>query len=456
MIVRFVDRREELEQLGELCSSGKSQLVIVYGRRRVGKTRLLLELLRKRKGLYFYVPRGGSETILEEFSRSVEGEFFKGFRFPSFHSFLEYLATKMEQGYLVVIDEFQRLGEVERALSLLQRYWDEKLSRTGSALILSGSAIGTIVRVALRGDAPLYGRRTAVIKLEPLGFGGVLEWFDRLSPVDAVKIYGVFGGTPAYLELVDENESPEENAVKLVLSKRGALHEEPVYLLMEELRAPARYMDILGAIAQGRTTLSEIASATGLKRENATTYLSYLELLGLIEREKPLVGKGRSRYTIRDPFFSFWFKFVWPNMRSLEAGLEHEVWEREQENFNTYLGWVFERIAREFVVQATRRGELPVRPEAVGGWWSRDREIDIVAVSKSEGVALLFEVKWSDLDMRGAKSLLASLERKAVELEVGEKIYGIIARNIEDKSELRKKGYLAYDLSDIYGLLKSQ
>jgi AAA+ ATPase superfamily predicted ATPase len=456
MAVRFVDRREELELLDELCSEGRAQLVIVYGRRRVGKTRLLLELLRRRRGLYFYVPRGGSETILEELSRSVESEFFRGFRFASFHAFLEYVAARMEQGYVVVVDEFQRLAEVEGALSLLQRYWDEKYAHAGSTLILSGSAIGTIVRVALRGDAPLYGRRTAVLKLEPLGFAGVLEWFEKLSPLDAVKLYGIFGGTPAYLELIDESASPEENAVKLVLSKRGPLYEEPVYLLMEELRVPSRYMDILGAIAQGRTTLSEIASAAGLRRENATTYLSYLELLGIVEREKPLLGRGRARYSVRDPFFSFWFRFVWPNMRSLEAGLEREVWSSALEGFSTYLGWVFERIAREFVVQAAKLGELPVRPEAVGSWWSGGEEIDIVALSPREGAAMFFEVKWSDLSLREAKSLLARLAQKAAELEVGERICGIIARSLEAKNELRKNGYVVYDLSDVCSLLKRQ
>jgi AAA+ ATPase superfamily predicted ATPase len=452
--VRFVDRREELELLERLCSGDRAHLVVVYGRRRVGKTRLLLELLRRRRGLYFYVPRGGPETILEELSRSVEREFFKGFRFASFHAFLEYVASRMEQGFVVVIDEFQRLAEVEGALSLLQRFWDERLSRTRSALILAGSAVGAVVRVALRGDAPLYGRRTAVLKLEPLGFAGVLEWFEGLDPVDAVKLYGIFGGTPAYLELVDERRSPEENAVELVLSRRGPLHEEPVYLLMEELRAPARYMDILGAIAQGRTTLSEIASAAGLRRENATTYLSYLELLGLIERERPLLGRGRARYTLRDPFFAFWFRFVWPHAGALEAGLEREVWASEAESFNAYLGWVFERVAREFVAHAARAGELPLKPSALGSWWSGGEEIDIVALSPREGAALLAEVKWSDLSYREARRVLERLAEKAAGLSVGEKVYGLIARSVEGKGELRRAGYAVYELSDVCALLR--
>jgi len=454
MAVKFIDRREELELLEKLCSESRAHLVVVYGRRRVGKTRLLLEFLQGRKGLYIYVPRGGPETVLEELSRSVEKEFFKGFRFTSFHAFLEYLASKLEQGFVVAIDEFQRLVEVEGALSLLQKFWDERFSRTRSTLILAGSAIGAVVRVALRGDAPLYGRRTAVLKLEPLGFAGLLEWFERLDPMDVVKLYGIFGGTPAYLELVDERKSPEDNAVELVLSKRGPLHEEPVYLLMEELRAPARYMDILGAIAQGRTTLSEIANAAGLRRENATTYLSYLELLGLVDREKPLLGKGRARHTLKDPFFAFWFRFVWPNLGALEAGLEREIWASQAEGFNAYLGWVFERVAREFVAQTARTGELPFRPSALGSWWGSGEEIDIVALSPKEGAALLAEVKWSALSAREARSTLARLTEKAASLAVREKVYGLIARSVEGKDELRKMGYVVYDLGDICALMQ--
>jgi AAA+ ATPase superfamily predicted ATPase len=446
---RFVDRREELEFLEEVVSRGAAQLVLVYGRRRVGKTRLLLEFLRGRKGLYFYVPRGGAETVLAELSRSVEGEFFKGFRFPSFPAFLEYLAGKLEQGYVVVLDEFQRLAEVEGALSLLQRYWDERFSRGRGVLVLSGSAIGAVHRVALRGDAPLYGRRTAVLKLEPLGFGGLAEWFTRYSVVDLVKVYGVFGGTPAYLELVDESLSPEENAVRLVLSKRGPLHEEPEFLLMEEFRAPERYMDILSAVAQGKSSLSEIAGHTGLRRENLTTYLASLELLGLIGKETPLLGRARPRYFIPDPFFAFWFRYVRPNMAYLEAGLEREVWASVSGDFDAYLGAVFEVVARELLVDLARGGELGFKPDKVGRWWSRGEEVDLVLYSSTEDKALCFEVKWSDLTQSEAERELRKLIEKARDIAAGEKAYGLVARRLQGKEALRSKCFYAYDAEDM-------
>lgn len=449
--VKFVDREEELNFLEKLCSGERAHLVIVYGRRRVGKTRLLLELLSRKPGLYFYIPLGGSDTVLAELSRVVEGELFRGFRFPDFSSFLEYVAKKLEKGGLVVLDEFQRLAEVEGAISLLQKYWDERFSRLRGTLVLSGSTVGVIERVALRGDAPLYGRRTAVLKLEPLRFRALADWFARYEPLDLVKTYGVFGGTPAYLELVDEGESPEENAIKLVLSKRGPLHEEPLFLLLEELRSPARYLDVLTAASQGKRTLSEIASAAGIPRENLTTYLATLEQLGLIERERPVLSKGRSLYSIRDPFFAFWFRFVHPNKSLLERGLERELWASIAADFNAYLGWVFEKIAVEHVVSEARAGLLPFKLDTLGRWWSRGEEVDIVAASTREGVGALIEVKWADLSCREARSALRRLSEKGAQVPLREKLYGLVSRKLERKEELRKEGYLVYDLADIVG-----
>ncbi|MFZ8855094.1 MAG: ATP-binding protein, partial [Thermofilaceae archaeon] len=288
-----------------------------------------------------------------------------------------------------------------------------------------------------------------VLKLEPLGFSGLAEWFTRYSVVDLVKVYGVFGGTPAYLELVDESLSPEENAVRLVLSKRGPLHEEPEFLLMEEFRAPERYMDILSAVAQGKASLSEIAGHTGLRRENLTTYLVSLELLGLIGKETPLLGRARPRYFIPDPFFAFWFRYVRPNMAYLEAGLEREVWASVSGDFDAYLGAVFEVVARELLVDLARGGELGFKPDKVGRWWSRGEEVDLVLYSSTEDKALCFEVKWSDLTQSEAERELRKLIEKARDIAAGEKACGLVARRLQGKEALRSKGFYAYDAEDM-------
>jgi len=456
MILQFIDRHGELEALNGLVDKKSAALVLLYGRRRVGKTRLVQEFLRDKRGLYLYVPNAEEKTILTEFSRVAEGEFFEGFRFTDFASFMEYLVKRCGDGIIVAIDEFQRLTNIDGAMSLLQKYWDERLSTARSFLILSGSSIGAIGRVALSGDAPLYGRRTATLKIEPLKFLDLFSWFKKYSADELVRIYGSFGGTPAYLEHVDENLSGEENVVRKILSKRSPLHDEPEMLLMEEIRAPQRYMDILTVIALGKNTLSEIADTIGLSRENATTYLKTLEILDLIERVTPVTEPEAKRglYKIRDPFFSFWFRFVRPNKRQIELELERNVWEGAREEFNGYLGHVFEDVCREVLVEMTKRNLLPIRVEKIGKWWWKEAEIDLLGLEKKANKALAVEAKWTDLDYHEAKRLLLELAAKAQQVhDVKEPILGIMAKKIEDKERIRSEGFIVLDLQDIGEIL---
>jgi hypothetical protein len=451
-MTRFIDRNSELKALNEVLDKKGAALVLLYGRRRVGKTRLVQEFLRDKRGIYFYVPSAEEKMILAEFSRVVEGEFFEGFRFVDFVSFLEYLVKRSGDSVIVAIDEFQRLTNIDGAMSLLQKYWDEKLSKARCFLVLSGSSIGAIRRVALSGDAPLYGRRTATLKIEPLKYLDLFNWFRKYSVEELVKVYGSFGGTPAYLEHVDENLSVEENIVEKILSKRSPLYDEPEMLLMEEIRAPQRYMDILTVLALGKNTLSEIADGTGLSRENTTTYLKTLEVLDLIERITPVTEREAKRglYKIRDPFFNFWFRFVRPNKRQVELELERNVWGGVKEEFNGYLGHVFEDICREVLVEMTKRNLLPVRVEKIGKWWWKETEIDLLGLEKKENRALAVEVKWTDLEYHEAKRLLMELAAKAQQIsDVKEFILGVMAKKIVDKDKIRTEGFIALDLQDI-------
>lgn len=455
MTLQFVNRFDELEALSRLLGKKKAALVLLYGRRRVGKTRLVQEFTKDKRGLYFYVPNAEEKTIFAELSRVVESEFFEGFRFVDFGSFLEYLAKKCGDRVIVAVDEFQRLTNVDGAMSMLQRYWDEKLSKARCFLILSGSSIGAIRRVALSGDAPLYGRRTATLKIEPLKYLDLFEWFRKYSGEELVKIYGSFGGTPAYLEHVDENVSVEENIVERILSKRSPLHDEPEMLLMEEIRVLQRYMDILSVMALGKNTISEIADATGLSRENATTYLKTLEILDLIERVTPVTEPEAKRglYKIRDAFFSFWFEFVRPNKRQLELGLENNVWIGVREEFNGYLGRVFEEVCCQVLVEMAKRNLLPIRVEKIGKWWRKETEIDLLGLEKKSKRALAVEAKWTELDYNEANRLLSELAIKTQQIhDVKECVLGIMAKKIGNKEDIRSRGFTAIDLQDMKDL----
>lgn len=453
MIVHFVNRREELQVLEELHARGKAALVLVYGRRRVGKTRLIHEFMKDRRGLYFYVPNAEEKTILDELSRAVESEFFKGFKFSDFASFMEYLSEKCRFLDVIAFDEFQRLTNIDGAMSVVQKYWDERLSRGGCILILSGSSIGAVQKVALRGDAPLYGRRTLTLKIEPLRYLDLLEWFRRYSPEELVWVYACFGGTPAYLEHLNEDKSVEENIVENILSKRSPLHDEPEMLLMEEVRMPQRYMDILSAISRGKNIISEIADAVGLSRENTTTYLKTLEILDLIERVTPVTEPEAKRgiYKIKDPFFAFWFGFVRPNKRQLELGLEKNVWQNIKDEFKTHLGRVFEDICIEVLTEMAKRDLLPLQASKIGRWWWKEMEIDIVGLADEKALAI--EAKWAETSYQEARRFLSQLSHKAQHIPgVKERVLGIMAKKICDKQKIRDEGFIALDLEDMANL----
>jgi uncharacterized protein len=452
MILKFVNRKAELEALNSLRNKKKAALVLLYGRRRVGKTRLVQEFLKNKPSLYFYVPNAEEKTILAEFSHVVESEFFEGFNFSNFSSFMEYIVKKSGNGAVVAIDEFQRLINIDGAMSLIQKYWDEKLSVSRSFLIFSGSSIGAIRRVALSGNAPLYGRRTATLKVEPLKYIDLFSWFKKYSAEELVKIYGSFGGTPAYLEHVDENLSVENNIVEKILSKRSALYDEPEMLLMEEIRAPQRYMDILTAIASGKNTLSEIADTTGLSRENTTTYLKTLEILNLIERIRPVTEQEAKKglYHMKDHFFNFWFKFIRPNRRQIELELEASVWKSVEDEFNRYLGYVFEDVCSEVLVEMAKINRLPIRVDRIGKWWWKETEIDLLGLETKSRRALAVEVKWTDLSYLEAKRLLSELAAKTQQIrEAKETTLGLMAKKIEEKEKIRKEGFMALDLQDL-------
>jgi len=459
MILQFIDRQDELQSLNALFTKKRAALVLLYGRRRVGKTRLIQEFMKDKRGLYFYVPNAEEKTILAEFSRVVESEFFEGFRFVDLASFMEYLIKKCGTNGVVAVDEFQRLANVGGAISMLQKHWDEKVSKTRCLLILSGSSIGAIRRVALSGDAPLYGRRTATLKIEPLKYLDLFEWFKKYSAEELVTVYGSFGGTPAYLEHMDDNLSVEENIVEKILSKRSPLHDEPEMLLMEEIRAPQRYMDILSVIALGKNTISEIADATGLSRENATTYLKTLEILDLIERVTPVTEPEAKRglYRIRDPFFIFWFGFVRPNKRQLELGLEKNVWHNIREEFKAHLGRIFEDICAEVLVEMTKRNLLPLQMEKIGKWWWKETEIDLVGLESKGKRALAIEAKLTELNHQEAKKLLSELTIKAKQIpNAKECIIGVMAKKIGKKEKIRNEGFIALDLQDMTKLRKQE
>ncbi|MFC7227980.1 ATP-binding protein [Salinirubellus salinus] len=414
----FYDREEELAALERAFDEPGHDVVVLYGRRRVGKTELLKRFLADRDGVYYLAAQEAEQRQREKFVERIATHF--GDRLPALTGWddaFDYLGERLvETGdpTVVAIDEFPYLVEENDSVpSYLQGFVDEQLAKTDSMLVLCGSSISVMESEVLGHDSPLYGRRTAQFDLQPFGFSEALEAIDY--PFEAaLTSFSVTGGTPLYLTLFDYDQSLETNVREQVLTPTAVLYNEPEFLLRSELRNPARYMSILEAIASGRTTPNDIAGATGVETGPLSKYLQTLRQLRLVERVVPVTALGqsskRSRYRVADEFLRFWFRFVGPNRSSIEAAPDAVYGQTIAPNLADHAAETFERVCQEAVWAAVRDGTLGPYG-AVGTWWYGEEEIDVVGLSPEDDRILFGECKWTNEPVGPA--LVESLRAKA-------------------------------------------
>lgn len=402
--MKFVNRQEELAFLEKIHAANGFQFVPLYGRRRVGKTRLVREFLRDKEGIYFLADSTSEHEQLKTLGREV-GEHFgdtilAGSGFRDWQQFFAYLAEKSRTKRMVlVIDEFPYLVTANGAISsIFQKWIDTLLRETQLFLILMGSSIGMMEEEVLFQKAPLYGRRTASLEVAEMAFPALAEFFPGLSLERRVALYSLFGAIPAYLEKVFPAAGHLENIRELILDRGSFLYSEVEFLLREELREPRNYFVILRSIAQGKRKLSEIMNDTGFDKSHLSRYLDILRSLRLIEKEIPVTERypEKSRmglYRIHDRFFNFWFRYVFPYRGRLELGNIDYLIGRITATFDQHLGMVYEDICRELCRDFMRKGTMQFT--SIGRWWSRNEEIDLVALDEEEKVAWFGECKWS-------------------------------------------------------------
>jgi len=430
---RFVDRQAELSRLWDCFDSEDADMVVIFGRRRLGKTELVRQSLANRDDVVLYQATETTPQVqLDEFV-DVASESFPGVSRikTEWESLLGYLA---EQDAVVVLDEFPYLIDADESLpSVVQRLWDQEIQDTAATLILIGSSISMMEEATLLGNSPLYGRFTEKIDLRQLDFDAACEFFpDTYTPEEQVFAWGVFGGTPYYLDGIKLDHDLGTVIQRSLLSQQGFLHNEPEYVLRTELTEPNRYFAILKAIAAGNTTSNEIAQTVGIDGKQISTYTQKLERLRLVEREVPLTEdkttSRRGRYRILDPLFRFWFRFIYGNEDRYER-LGDDAYET-----------VIEPALADFVSQEFERLCLDTLPELypeklftdIGRWWYKEHEVDVVGLTNS-GTMVAGECKFttSPLDY----SALASLEEHADEIrwspndETVTREYALFARN---------------------------
>ncbi len=415
---KFIGRTTELEILKSKYSSDNSEFIVVYGRRRIGKTTLIKNSLDVSNSFYFMASRGVYDYELAIFINELSdktGVYFGEIK--TFTDLFKKIVEKMPNNFTIVIDEFPYLIEKDKGITAeFQKIWDTILLDANINLILSGSAISIMEQDVLGYKSPLYGRRTAQIHLKEFRFSQIGDFFPKLKTEERIKIYSALGGVPLYLQLYDTNVSFNENIINLFCRKGSLLYEEAEFLLQEELRETNTYFKILEEINKGAVKMNEIAQKSYILPNNLNKYLDKLELLQIIEKKYPLTieNKKQGIYIIKDKYFRFWLSFIYPNIKNIELE-EFSFLKEEIKKISFPFSKTFEEICQEYLFTIK-----DLKIDKVGSWWYGENEIDIIAISQEEKSMIIGECKFENEAMN--IKVLKKLEEKVKLVKYTEKI----------------------------------
>ncbi len=418
----FIGRKNELQFLNDRYNSKGGQMVVLYGRRRVGKTETLREFCKGKPHVFYSCREISDKLQLHSFSEKLLREKIPAASYiKEFSDWETALKSVLDLPYgdskkLLVIDEFPYMCKGNESIpSLLQNLWDELFKDENVMIILCGSAMSFIEKELLAEKNPLYGRSTGIYKMEAMGFYDAVQFFPDYSERDKIIAYSILGGIPHYLRQFDPALSLDENIRKNILTKGCALYSEVEFLLRQELRETHLYNSIIEAVALGNTRLNDISSKSLIDDTSKTSvYLKNLIELEIIEREfsvddgtKERANTNRGLYRLTDNFFRFWYAFVFTNYSELEGGDVDGVFEYAiKPNLHQFASFAFEDVCREYVRERQKANKLPFRYKSIGRWWGRttvrrkdgvetaETEIDILAVSAKSDKYLVGECKF--------------------------------------------------------------
>lgn len=421
----FIGREAELRFLEERYHSSRGELVVLYGRRRVGKTETLRHFSKGKPHVFFSCRECTDQLQLQSFSEKVFKEDIPAKKYISTFSDWEQAFRSVldfpfgEHKKLLIVDEFPYMCKGNASIpSILQNLWDEVLKDANIMIILCGSAMSFIEKDLLAEKNPLYGRATGIYKMGPMGFYDAVKFFPDYSDRDMVILYSVLGGIPHYLKQFDPALSISENIKRNILTKGCALYSEVDFLLKQELRETTVYNSIIEAIALGATKLNEISQRSLIDGTSKTsTYLRNLKELGLVEREFSVdagdnekSNAGRGIYKLSDNFFRFWYAFAFTNISDLESDDAQGVYTYVVEpQLHQFASFTFEDICKEYMMELKKQNALPFRYAKMGRWFGKttirdntkpkgmrvaDTEIDILATSAGKKDYLVGECKF--------------------------------------------------------------
>ncbi len=423
----FIGRKKELDFLNQKYNEKKGQLIVLYGRRRVGKTETLKQFCKDKPHVFFSCTQTTDPVQLAKFSSQLLRENIPARQYiTEFSDWEKAFRAVSELPYgdnkkLIVIDEFPYMCKGNSSIpSILQNLWDMEFKDSNVMIILCGSSMSFIEKELLAEKNPLYGRATGIYKMEAMGFYDTAEFFPDYSPTDKILTYSILGGVPHYLRQWDNQISVGENIKKNILTKGCVLYSEVEFLLHQELREPAVYNSIIEAVALGGTKLNEISQKSlmdGITKTGA--YLKNLIELGIIKKEfsvdaeiKETSNRNRGLYKLTDNFFRFWYSFGYGNYSQLEDGDVEGVYKYIIEpELHRYASLTFEDVCIEFIKELQKKEKLPFRYNKIGRWFGKttvrddkakdgfknaETEIDILCMNKDKTKYLVGECKFKN------------------------------------------------------------
>lgn len=430
----FVGREEELGLLQDLYASEKFEFLVLYGRRRVGKTSLLWHFSQNKNVIFFSAQEKNDSLNLSDFSALIQNHFSDNSygTFSSWQNALNYIGDNADERLLVVIDEFPYIASENPSVkSILQHTIDHSWKNKNIFLVLCGSSISFMETEVMGFKSPLFGRSTSQLEIKGFDYLDSAKFFPNYNNEEKLLAYGILGGIPCYLERFDDSNTIEVNICNNILKTGSFLKDEPQALLKMEVREPVIYNSILEAIATGSTRLSIISDKIHEETQKCSKYLNTLQNLKIIERITP-VGDGeaskKSIYKIVDNFFQFWYRFLFKDKSYIEIiGPERAAKEiLEPESISNYMGLIFEHICSEYMTRMAKCGNLPVTPSYIGKWWGanpttkKQDDIDVLALGRDGTSAIFCECKFRNTlfdktefeDLLTASDCFAQIEHK--------------------------------------------
>lgn len=457
----FIGREKELEHMSKLYTSNKFEFVVMYGRRRVGKTAIINKFTQGKQAIFFTGVETNEKQNLENFSKSILEFVTKkpaNTSFDSFQTALEFVFDlSKEERIVLVIDEYPYVARASKSLaSTLQLLIDKNKDTSKLFLILCGSSMSYMEDQVLAYKAPLYGRRTAQFKVQPFEFRDACKYFNQFSNEDKALAYGIVGGTPQYLLQLNDKLSMEDNIKNTYLNPTSSIYEEPQNLLKQEVREPAIYNAIIAAIATGYTKMSEISTKVGEDTSVCATYIKNLVSLGIVKRETPFAEDSARKtiYSIEDNMFRFWYRFVPENTSIISRGATELAYSRIQPHLSDYMGGIFEEICKQYLWTLLLTGKCAIDFTDIGRWWGTNQktrqqvEIDIMGTA-DKNTALFAECKWTNekVDL----SVLENLEEKSMLFHFPNKHFYLFAKNgftkgcIDKANEMKNVTLISYE-----------